>query len=96
MPDHRCSIASGKPDHDVGGIVDGGFDAVDYEDYLPVPAWLNAEFLAHAYGENLGMAVRIVRFNVVPATAKGENYASAMYRVTLAYAPLTAAEVCSD
>lgn len=52
---------------------------------LPVPVWLDKSFLELAFGEHLRQTVHIRTFTVEPATAKGENFASAMYRVHATY-----------
>lgn len=49
---------------------------------LDVPNWLDREFLEkplRTYFKN--EQLKIVNFEVQPATAKGENYASCIYRV---------------
>lgn len=56
------------------------------EEWFEVPAWLDEAFVAHAYGEFLGEPVRCESLRVEPVTAKGENYASEMYRVHALYA----------
>lgn len=68
-------------------VTQGGHVAclVDDPTALSVPAWLDKSFLEHAYGEYLGERVHIESLAIEPATAKGENYASVMFRIKSAY-----------
>lgn len=51
-------------------------------DDLEVPNWLNAEFIEKHFRKLYrNLAIKISRFAVRSATAKGENYASSIYRV---------------
>lgn len=51
-----------------------------------VPKWLDKEFLEKHLRNYFGnKQITIVNFEVKPATAKGENYASYLYRVKLTY-----------
>lgn len=51
-----------------------------------IPKWLDIEFLeAHLQGFFNNKHVKIVSFEVKPATARGENYASFLYRVKVTY-----------
>lgn len=62
-----------------------------------LPAWLDKSFLKGAIEEHLRQTVHIRTFRIEPATAKGENYASAMYRVNATYTTAAAAtdkDVC--
>lgn len=56
------------------------------EENLDIPIWLNAEFiqkhLQNYYGNN-GLKVR--KFSVNLATAKGENFTSSIYRVNVEF-----------
>lgn len=50
------------------------------------PDWLNSDFLEkhlQKYFDNT--QIRIVSFELKPATAKGENYASTLYRVKISF-----------
>lgn len=50
------------------------------------PKWLNKCFVeSHLQNYFSSKNLKIVRFNVEPATAKGENYASDLYRVKVTF-----------
>lgn len=50
------------------------------------PKWLNKCFVeSHLQNYFNSENLKIVRFNVQPATAKGENYASDLYRVKITF-----------
>lgn len=54
--------------------------------YLPVPEWLNRNFLEKSIRKHSKKdLVHIESFTIVPATAKGENFASVMFRVNVHY-----------
>lgn len=54
--------------------------------YLPIPGWLNQNFLEKSIRKHSKRElVHIQNFNIVPATAKGENFASVMFRVNVDY-----------
>lgn len=56
-------------------------DAVD-----SVAPWLNSEFLeSHLQSYFRDKQIKIASYEVKPATAKGENYASYLYRVKVKY-----------
>ncbi|XP_031633749.1 uncharacterized protein LOC116347328 [Contarinia nasturtii] len=51
-----------------------------------IPNWINIDFLEKHLQNFFGdKPIAIVNFDVKPATAKGENYASYLYRVTVNY-----------
>lgn len=53
---------------------------------ISVPNWINIDFLEnHLQKYFPDKPFRIVSFDVKPATAKGENYASFLYRVNVTY-----------
>lgn len=59
-----------------------------------VPKWLDGDFLEKHLQNFFGdKQIRIVNFEVKPATAKGENYASYLYRVKITYSDET--QTCS-
>lgn len=50
------------------------------------PKWLNKCFVeSHLRNYFNSKNLKIIRFNVQPATAKGENYASDLYRVNVTF-----------
>lgn len=54
--------------------------------YLPIPEWLNRNFLEKSIRKHSNKdLVHIKNFNIIPATAKGENFASIMFRVNVEY-----------
>ncbi len=54
--------------------------------YLPIPKWLDQNFLEKSIRKHSKKDfVSIQSFNIVPATAKGENFASTMFRVSVNY-----------
>lgn len=62
--------------HDQGAIISSPADD------LEVPNWLNAEFIEkHFRNFYRNSEIRVSSFAVRSATAKGENYASSIYRV---------------
>lgn len=59
-----------------------------------VPKWLDREFLEkHLQNFFSDKQITIVNFEVKPATAKGENYASTLHRVKVTYSDET--QTCS-
>lgn len=51
-----------------------------------VPHWLNSDFLEkHLQSFYNDKQINVVNYEVKPATAKGENYASYLYRVKVKY-----------
>lgn len=55
------------------------------------PKWLNKTFVeSHLRNYFNSEHLKIVRFNVESATAKGENYASDLYRVKVAFSDSSA------
>lgn len=56
------------------------------EHYLPIPTWLNQCFLEKSIIKHTkNNSVKIQCYDIVPATAKGENFASVMFRVKVSY-----------
>lgn len=55
------------------------------DDCPPIPGWLDQSFLEPALGNYLDDKVVIESFAVEPATGKGENFASSMFRVKAIY-----------
>lgn len=54
--------------------------------YLPIPQWLNQNFLEKSIRKHSKKdSVFIQNFTIEPATAKGENFASIMFRVKVNY-----------
>lgn len=54
--------------------------------YLPIPEWLNQTFLEKSIRKySKKDFVSIQSFTIVPATAKGENFASIMFRINVNY-----------
>lgn len=54
--------------------------------YLPIPQWLNQNFLEKSIRKHSKKdSVYLQNFTIVPATAKGENFASIMFRVKVNY-----------
>lgn len=52
----------------------------------PLPNWLNGDFLEkQLQNYHLDESVKLMRFDVKPAMAKGDGYLSAMFRVTVYY-----------
>ncbi|KAJ6636145.1 hypothetical protein Bhyg_14732, partial [Pseudolycoriella hygida] len=61
-------------------------DGLAVEHYLPIPDWLNQQFLEKSIRKHSKRdTIFIQSFSIVPATAKGENFASAMFRVKVSY-----------
>lgn len=55
-------------------------------EYLEVPNWLNAEFIEkHFQNFYRNSKINVSSFAVRSETAKGENYASLIYRVFVEY-----------
>lgn len=51
-------------------------------DYLTIPKWLNRTFLEKSLRKYFSSpTISIVTLHIEPAIAKGENFASAMYRI---------------
>lgn len=51
-----------------------------------IPKWLNGDFLQrHLQSFFADKQITVVNFEAKPATAKGENYASYLYRVKVTY-----------
>lgn len=49
-----------------------------------LPNWLNSEFLAkHLQSYYNDKTITLTNFEVKPATVKGDNYCSSMFRVTI-------------
>lgn len=58
--------------------------AVDTDNF--VPKWLNAEFVeSHLQRCFSDKKIKVIGFDVKPATASGENYASCIYRVKVTF-----------
>lgn len=55
------------------------------DEFHPIPDWLDQSFLESALGNYLDQKVVIESFAVEPATGKGENFASSMFRVKATY-----------
>lgn len=56
------------------------------EDELEAPVWMNAQFFAEVLTEYLkDPSVKINSFKMSPATAKGDHYASIMFRAVVEY-----------
>lgn len=54
--------------------------------YLPIPEWLNQNFVEKSIRKHSKKdPVHIEHFTILPATAKGENFASFMFRVNVNY-----------
>lgn len=54
--------------------------------YLPIPQWLNQNFLEKSIRKHSKKDLVYIRnFTILPATAKGENFASVMFRVNVNY-----------
>ncbi|KAG4075458.1 hypothetical protein HA402_015111 [Bradysia odoriphaga] len=54
--------------------------------YSPIPEWLNLNFLEKSIRKHSkNDFVVIQNFTIVPATAKGENFASVMFRINVKY-----------
>lgn len=90
MPENGICVAHGGGSGDDARVAvvvvpgdDGDSDATTTT--LSVPTWLDKSFLEHAYGAHLGEPVHIESLAIEAATAKGENYASAMYRIKTTY-----------
>lgn len=59
---------------------------VEEELYQPVPDWLNKCFLEKALRRYWKTTdINVTSFHIGPATAKGENFASCMFRVRAVY-----------
>lgn len=53
---------------------------------MPLPNWLNGDFLEkQLQNYHTNQSLKLVNFDVKPATVKGDNYCSSMYRVTVLY-----------
>ena len=51
---------------------------------MPTPKWLTQAFLEKSFRQCLNdSSIKIESFFIEPATGKGENFASAMYRIKL-------------
>lgn len=58
-----------------------------YENYWTPPEWLNEEFFVNILKTTeKDPSIILTSFNMRPAIAKGEHYASCMYRVKISYA----------
>lgn len=58
-----------------------------YENYWTPPEWLNEEFFLNILQTTeKDPSIIVTSFNMRPAIAKGEHYASCMYRVKISYA----------
>lgn len=56
------------------------------EDDIEVPNWLNAEFLEKTLKNYYGNdEIKVIGFQVHSATAKGENFASSIYRTIVEF-----------
>lgn len=57
-----------------------------YDDYEPAPIWLNKSFIEDALKQYRNDdSLQVDSIEIKPATAKGENYASLMYRCKVNY-----------
>jgi len=53
------------------------------------PSWLTVEYIEEVLQNyKQDKFIKVKKINVRPASAKGENYASIMYRVSVAYATI--------
>ncbi|XP_017007481.3 uncharacterized protein [Drosophila takahashii] len=57
------------------------------DDELVPPEWLNSEFMAHVLGSHeKEPVVKVIDLTLSPASAKGDHYASIMFRAKVKYA----------
>lgn len=76
---------------EIGNTATDG-DTISNKESIPMqtdsfhPKWLNKYFVeSHLQNYFNSENLKIVRFNVEPATSKGENYASDLYRVKVTF-----------
>lgn len=61
---------------------------------MSLPNWLNGDFLEkQLQNYHTNQSLKLVNFDVKPATVKGDNYCSSMYRVTVHYTDAQSAVV---
>lgn len=67
-------------------VIGSGVDVLETSETLEPPKWLDRILLEQSLQKCFdNNQLNIINFKVKPATAKGENYASVIYRVNVVY-----------
>lgn len=62
---------------------------------VPIPVWLNKQIIENALKQHQNdNSLQVDSVEIKPATAKGENYASLMFRCTAVYGSKNENGVC--